>query len=773
MLEKSWLLLVGYRTFFQQNTYRVRDRNSIFARLKGFVTSARFCCVGVKDMKKRSWKQPDGNSELQIHNSLTKEKNDFIPEKGRLVKWYCCGPTVYDASHMGHARAYISFDILRRVFQDYFKYDVFYVMNITDIDDKIIFRARRNYLMKEYKTKNHSIGQILSDIDKSMQKYGEKLVATTDIDKRNMMEKIIRDVDEIKKVLIANDLSSGNNLANEILDKAFDPFSAWLDKQFGSGITDHQIFAELPRHWENEFHKDMEALNILPADCLTRVSQYVPEIVTYIQRIIDNGYGYEAGGSVYFDTVKFASSDQHEYARLVPEAVGDLDALAEGEGELSQNDFGKKSNRDFALWKASKPGEPEWPSPWGKGRPGWHIECSVMASDVLDCPIDIHTGGVDLKFPHHDNELAQAEAHYKCDQWINYFLHAGHLTIEGCKMSKSLKNFVTIKDALAKNSGRQIRLAFLLHSWYSTLDYSENVLKEAVQVEKTFNDFFLAVKDILRKPEVVSATRHNYHGAEKDLERSFHEKKCDVHSALCDSIDTPTALAQMQSLVKLTNIYIASKKQANESPNHQLLENIAKYITDMLRVFGANEGSQAIGFQTSGSSTEANREDIALPYVQLLADFREQVRNIARQEKVGEILKLCDRLRDEDLPNLGVKLEDQEESQSSVIKFVDAETLRKERQQQLEEIERKKREKEEIKRRQEEEKAAKLAKAQLPPSEMFKHETDKYSAFDAQGIPTHDVTGEPISAKQVKKLKKLYQQQEKLYNDLGPGANKQ
>ncbi|XP_046850191.1 cysteine--tRNA ligase, cytoplasmic-like [Xenia sp. Carnegie-2017] len=726
------------------------------------------------DMK-RTWRQPQGESELRIYNSLTKEKNDFVPHNGRLVKWYCCGPTVYDASHMGHARSYISFDILRRVYQDYFNYDVFYVMNITDIDDKIIFRARRNFLIKEYKEKGHPTEQILDNVNESMKKFADKLNKTTDPEKKNMMEKIINGVapakENLEQASRSDDHDSMSAAVNELLEKAFDPLSAWLDNQFGSEIRKHEIFSELSKHWEDEFHKDMKALNILPVDCLTRVSQYVPEIVAYIEKIIENGYAYAADGSVYFDTVKFASSEGHEYARLVPEAVGDLDAVAEAEGELSQNEMGKKSNRDFALWKASKPGEPAWPSPWGKGRPGWHIECSVMASDVLGCPIDIHTGGVDLKFPHHDNEMAQTESYYNCCQWINYFLHAGHLTIEGCKMSKSLKNFVTIKEALAKNSARQIRLAFLLHSWHSTLDYSENVLKEAVQVEKLFNDFFLAVKDILRKPEVFSASCHNFHEAEKQLQATLHAKKADVHRALCDSIDTPTVLSHLQSLVKITNIYIATKKLPNESPNHQLLENIAKYITDMLRVFGANEGPQTIGFQTSSTTSHVtNHEDIALPYVQLLAEFREQVRNIARQEKVSEIMKLCDLLRDEHLPNLGVKLEDQDDSQSSVIKFVDARILKKERQQQLQELERKRREKEKLKLKQEEEKAAKLAKAKIPPSQMFKHEKDKYSAFDEQGIPTHDGNGEAISAKQIKKLKKLYQQQDKLYNSIGPGA---
>ncbi|KAL9955644.1 hypothetical protein ACROYT_G036997 [Oculina patagonica] len=720
------------------------------------------------------WIKPEGDGELNLYNSLTREKNVFVPQNGRRVFWYSCGPTVYDASHMGHARSYITFDILRRVLQSYFNYDVFYVMNITDIDDKIIFRARRNHLLEKYTEEDNTPEKILEDVNTALEivisfsPTQKKMKNTTDEDKKNMYLRIIEKVKSCSSRL--KDLQATNSsdeavktATKELLKEASEPLSAWLDSQFGSNVTDHRIFAKLTQHWENEFHEDMKALNILPVDCLTRITQYVPEVVTFIQRVIDNGYGYECNGSVYFDTIKFGSSGKHTYAKLVPEAVGDLEALAEGEGELSQNAGDKKSERDFALWKASKPGEPAWDSPWGKGRPGWHVECSVMASEVLGSSIDIHTGGVDLKFPHHDNELAQSEAHYGVCQWIHYFLHAGHLTIEGCKMSKSLKNFITIKEALERNSARQIRLAFLLHAWNATLDYSENVLREAEQTDKLFNDFFLNVKDILRRPEDTTPSAHNYHELEKDLQEKFMAKKAAVHDALCDSIDTPTALRQMQELVKQANIYISSKKEKKESPNHDLLEGVAKYLTQMLKIFGAIDEEQAIGFPVASKTAAANHEEVAMPYVQLLADFREEVRNVAREEKVTKILQACDRLRDDSLPELGVKLEDLE-GDHAVIKFVDKETLLKEKQQQLEEQEKKRKQKEEAKKKLEAERAAKEAKARIPPWELFKHETDKYSKFDEQGVPTHDQAGEPLSGKMTKKLKKMYQQQEKIYN---------
>lgn len=219
---------------------------------------------------------------------------------------------------------------------------------------------------------------------------------------------------------------------------------------------------------------------------VTRVSEYVPEIIAYVDKIMSNGFAYASNGSVYFDTTNFMKT--HQYAKLAPEHVSNQALLGEGEGELSCVADGEKRNeRDFALWKKSKPGEPAWDSPWGKGRPGWHIECSAMASDILpQAPFDIHAGGIDLKFPHHDNELAQAEAFYDCPQWVNYFLHAGHVHIQGLKMSKSLKNFVTIGDARSHYTPRQLRMFFLSYGWDAAMDYGVAGMQAAIDKEARF-----------------------------------------------------------------------------------------------------------------------------------------------------------------------------------------------------------------------------------------------------------------------------------------------
>lgn len=224
-------------------------------------------------------------------------------------------------------------------------------------------------------------------------------------------------------------------------------------------------YLEISRKYETEFFDDMKRLGCQLPDQITRVSEYVPEIVEYIEKIIANGFAYESKNSVYFDVKKFSETEGHTYAKLEPTSVGNKEMMKESEGVLTNAEAPEKRNEsDFALWKTAKPDEPSWDSPWGKGRPGWHIECSAMCGAAFKkYPIDIHTGGVDLRFPHHDNEIAQSEAYYKCDNWVNNFWHTGHLHIEGKKMSKSLKNFITIKKILESYNARQIRMVFLLH----------------------------------------------------------------------------------------------------------------------------------------------------------------------------------------------------------------------------------------------------------------------------------------------------------------------
>ncbi|KAF8771005.1 cysteine--tRNA ligase, cytoplasmic-like [Argiope bruennichi] len=725
-------------------------------------------------MSKRNqpvWEKPvlSEKSKLKLYNSLTREKEVFIPQYGNKVLWYSCGPTVYDAAHMGHARSYISFDILRRVLSEYFGYDVFYVMNITDIDDKIIKRARQKFLFDEYVKKSTDVKTVISDVRESVQIYKKLLETTEDVDKRTMLENIIEKTENAVQNA-ENSISSKTDdqqVLKSLLLSSEDTISEWQDKLQSNTEFDNSIFFSLPAMWEEAFYKDMEALNVLQPDAITRVTEYIPEIISYVQKIIDNGLAYESNGSVYFDTIKFDQMPNHFYGKLVPEAFGDLKKLQEGEGELSVSSerlSEKKSPSDFALWKSSKPGEPSWDSPWGKGRPGWHIECSVMASSLLGESMDIHTGGFDLKFPHHDNELAQSEAYFNNDHWVRYFLHSGHLTISGCKMSKSLKNFITIKTALEQNTSRQIRLAFLLHSWKDTLDYSPQTLEIALHYEKLISEFILNVKDAIRDlPRKGREAFQKWGPEEHTLYSVFQNKQDGVHESLCDNIDTRGALENIRELISATNTYMSTKK-INQLPcNRKALSNIMSYVLKILQIFGASFGGTSQESSENSSTTEIN-EDLVMPYLRTLADFRENVRQQAKEIKATNILKKCDELRDDILPNLGVRLEDQE-GMKAAIKLVDPAELAREKEMKLKAEAEKKLEKERKKQEQEALKAAREAIKKMPPSEMFKSMTDKYSKFDDKGIPTHDVEGKELTESQLKKVMKLYNAQEKKYND--------
>lgn len=301
----------------------------------------------------------------------------------------------------------------------------------------------------------------------------------------------------IKTLLSASEAILGSNpgrLSNpseRFQNQIQDVVMPYLDSLFGSTINanDHSIFTRLTQKFEERFMEDVRALNCLDPDEVTRVTEYGPQIVDFVKKIQDNKFGYSTSdGSVYFDIEAFEAANNN-YARLEPWNRNDEDLLADGEGALSGklSKSEKRSKADFALWKSSKPGEPSWPSPWGEGRPGWHIECSAMASDKLGSQIDIHSGGIDLAFPHHDNELAQSEAYWlkkgqsHSHQWVNYFMHMGHLSIQGSKMSKSLKNFTTIREALSRGdwTPRGLRTVFLLGNWHDGIEITEELTKEA------------------------------------------------------------------------------------------------------------------------------------------------------------------------------------------------------------------------------------------------------------------------------------------------------
>ncbi|KAI0358609.1 hypothetical protein OH77DRAFT_1421018 [Trametes cingulata] len=754
--------------------------------------------------------QRSSSSRLGSVSEARLPQTEFVPINGRHVKWYNCGPTVYDASHMGHARNYVTQDILRRIMTDYFRYDVHFVMNITDIDDKIILRARHNHLISKLRDETTSLTPALieqvraawssyvhSKVSKGLPEADRpsagsevdqwpKLVARFQ-DKEWRLQGLQRDEKFEMHFNAANatynalvraeeQLKSGQTSvehAHALIDLAKDVLALTLDKQFGSTVSDHTIFRSLAAYWEGEFFKDMRRLRVRDPDTLTRVTEYVPEIVSFVEGIIKNGYGYEVDGSVYFDTRAFDKADDHSYAKLEPWSKGNRELLEEGEGALSVTS-GRRSAADFALWKASKPGEPSWPSPWGPGRPGWHIECSVMASAILGDNMDIHSGGIDLAFPHHDNEMAQSEAYHNCPAWVNYFIHTGHLHIEGLKMSKSLKNFITIDEILQKYTARQLRLAFLTQLWNAKVDFSESLMTGEVRgIEIAFNNFFTTVKALVSQAEAEGPKldgKNRFQQAERELTDSLHASQAAFRAALCDSFNTPEAINILRELVSKTNVYI---KAPGGNLEIGLIQRVARWVGDMLRMFGLGEGeTQEIGWGQERSAAEGsvNREEILMPYLRTLSSFRDGVRKLAiakGDNALKDILALSDKLRDVDLVPLGVALDDQEDGKA-LVKLVPPEELIRAREEKRAQAEAKAARKAAAAGAERQKRLAQLEKGRVPPQEMYKPPNvaeGTYGSWDENGVPLTDGEGKELSKSASKKLQKEWTLQKKRHEE--------
>ncbi|KAK7692221.1 hypothetical protein QCA50_003845 [Cerrena zonata] len=760
-----------------------------------------------------TWTPPVRKNEvpvLKVYNSLTRSKVEFVPNDGNLVKWYNCGPTVYDFSHMGHARNYVTQDILRRIMSDYFGYDVHFVMNITDIDDKIILRARQNHLVDNFRAKQTALTPELVELVSSAwveyvrSKVSKGLLETDRLasgqersawasfttrfqDKAWKQECLKRDekfemhFNASNKTLLAIEqaeqaLKVGQTdatVAHKFIDEARDILAPVLDRQEGSTVTDPSIFRSTAAYWENEFFKDMRRLRVRDPDTLTRVTEFVPEIASFVEGIVKNGFGYEVDGSVYFDTRTFDKADGHDYAKLEPWSKGNRELLEEGEGALSAG-TGRRSAADFALWKASKPGEPSWPSPWGPGRPGWHIECSVMASAIFGDNMDIHSGGIDLAFPHHDNEMAQSEAYHNCPAWVNYFLHTGHLHIEGLKMSKSLKNFITIDEILQKYSARQLRLAFLTQLWNSKIDFSDSLMTGEVRnIETSLNNFFTNVKALINQVEASGPpldTQHRFRDVERELTERFHQSQSAFRAALCDSFNTPEALDVLRELVSRTNVYINSR---SVNLDIGVIERIARWVGQMLRMFGLGEGETSeIGWGQELASGEENinREEVLMPYIRTLSSFRDGVRKVAiakGENALKDILALCDRLRDVDLVPLGVALDDVEDGKA-LVKLVPPSELIKAREEKRAQMEVKAAKKAAALEAERQARLAKLEKGRVSPQDLFKPPNvpeGSYNTWDDNGVPLTDGEGKELSKNQVKRVQKAWADQKKRHEE--------
>ncbi len=403
---------------------------------------------------------------MKLYNSMTRKKEEFVPIEPNKVKMYSCGPTVYNYFHIGNARPFIIFDTLRR-YLEYKGYDVTFVQNFTDIDDKMIRRANEEHI--------------------TVKQLADRFVA--------------------------------------------------------------------------EYFKDAEGLGIEHATYHPKATENIDAIIELIKTLVDKGFAYNIDGDVYFDVKKFK-----QYGKLSHQPLENLEAgarIAVGEK--------KKDPMDFAVWKAKKDGEPAWKSPWGEGRPGWHIECSAMANKYLGKTIDIHSGGKDLIFPHHENEIAQSECANGCE-FAHYWLHNGYINVDGQKMSKSLNNFFTVRDVANEFDYVVIRFFMLSAHYRNPINFSDELLRQA---KAGLDRIYTCAENL----EFLIKNAQN-DSVDDELKRKTEQFRDKFVEAMDDDINTADAISVIFDAVKFVNT------EMNASTPKQNLETALNIINELCSVLG-------------------------------------------------------------------------------------------------------------------------------------------------------------------------------------------
>lgn len=469
------------------------------------------------------------STKVMLYNTLSQKKEELVPYSQNKIKMYVCGPTVYSSAHLGHARAAVTFDVIER-FLSHIGYEVTYVRNFTDIDDKIISKANE-----------------------------------TGVPTQEISEKYIQ-----------------------------------------------------------EYKEDMASIGVKSPTIQPKVTEHVPEIVEMIERIIDNGHAYQSGDDVFFSVKKFKG-----YGKLSRRDPDDM--LAGARIDINEK---KENPLDFALWKGTKPGEPFWESPWGNGRPGWHIECSLMSTKYLGESFDIHGGGKDLIFPHHENEIAQSEA-ATGKPFAKYWIHNGLIQINREKMSKSIGNILNVREAVSMWSNEAIRLFFLSHQYLNPADFSDTTMNEA---EAALERLYITLKR-------ANDLRKDGDGEDKQLDKSVQTFKERWVKTMCDDFNTADALG---SLFELTRAINRSLDSVGWTPTLQSALEEINHFGSTLGILEYEPEEYLQGHKLEKSSSDITEEEIE----ELIKE-----RNSARDEKNW---KRADEIRD-DLSNRGILLEDKAE----------------------------------------------------------------------------------------------------------------
>ena len=469
---------------------------------------------------------------VRVYDSMIRKVVEFHPRESRRVFVYLCGPTVYNRIHIGNARTFVWFDMIRR-YLVYRGYEVTYVMNYTDVDDKIIERAKLEGVPPE-------------------------------------------------------------------------------------GITSK---------YSKAFEEDMAGLGMRSPDILVRATDHIADMVEAISGLVDKGVAYDAGGDVFYSIEKFPA-----YGKLSGRSLDDMRA-----GERIEPHPGKRHPLDFALWKAAKPGEPSWPSPWGDGRPGWHIECSVMSTKYLGMGFDLHGGGSDLAFPHHENEIAQAEALAGTEPFVRHWIHSGMVQMESEKMSKSLGNVELAGDVVKTFGGEPVRYWALSGSYRSQVTFSEETLKDSAAAYDRWRTFYFAARHALGD-DMPAAARVTVRPFDSEIEdgvgTTFLRR---FVSAMDEDFNSPEAFASIHDLVREANRVLEPAQRGESDARADLLVFAESFV----------ELTSLLGFEFDAG---AGSSRLLAGLVEYLLDLREE----ARREKAFE---RADGIRAK-LGELGVTIED-------------------------------------------------------------------------------------------------------------------
>jgi cysteinyl-tRNA synthetase len=457
---------------------------------------------------------------LKIYNTLSRKRELFKPRNGNRVNLFVCGPTVYDDSHIGHARTYIVFDLIVRYLK-YRGYSIFYLQNITDIDDKIMKRA--------------------------------------------------------------------SELGLEPL--------------------------KLAQNYEIKYYEDMKSLDVESVNYYARATEHIPEIITQIRTLIGKGYAYETDSGVYFNEKRF-----DDFGRLSGRSIEDLTV------HRITPDPTKKNPGDFALWKKTED-KPCWDSPWGSGRPGWHIEDTAITETYFGPQYDIHGGGLDLIFPHHEAEIAQMESASGMRPMVNYWMHTGFLKVEGEKMSKSIGNFITIRELLKENDPEVFRFFVLSTHYRSPINFSNNSLKQSENSLKRINKLIETVDKLLDRKLPVTNDKDGFY------EKKLSKAKDEFFIAMDNDFNTPDALSAIFNLIRDINRYLT---------DGYVTRIVLNNIKDVFREFGS-----ILGLSFLREKKEKNLSDDLL---ELLVNLREELRDKKDWE-------LSDKIRSK-LRELDIYLED-------------------------------------------------------------------------------------------------------------------